>query len=154
MLCNQFLLGALRLDRPSNAVASADPEPRRIRSTLQSKFFPTVHLYLQDGVTLVYSFRQSLAENHRKAITDAIAPTAPNRVLRQPPLPVSAEEKSLPRHFRATPAHFRSGFSSAMEDYLHRIGRLTSPLSPECGTVVPVVIPHRPTPLQLHSVPH
>ena len=50
MLCNQFLLRALRLDHPSNAVASADPEPRRIRSTLQSKFLPAVQPYLQDGV--------------------------------------------------------------------------------------------------------
>ena len=134
MLCNQFLLGALRLDRPSNAVASADPEPRRIRSTLQSKFLPAVQPYLQDGVIPEDSYRQSLAENHRRAIADAIPPTAPNRLLGQPPPPVSAEENSLPRHFRTTLALLRCGLSSSMGDYPHRIGRLHSPLCPGCDT--------------------
>ena len=97
MLCNQFLLGALRLDRPSYAVASADPEPRRIRSTLQSKFLPAVQPYLKDGVIPGSSYRQSLAENHRRAIADAIAPTAPNR------LPGSLPRQSAPRR-EASPA--------------------------------------------------
>ena len=134
MLCSQFLLGALRPDHPSNAVVSADPGPRRIRSTLRSRFLPIVQPYLQDGATPEESYRESLGDIHRRAVADAIAAARPNRVLGQPPPPVSAEEKDLPRHFRTTLAQLRSGFSSAMGDYLHRIGRLPSPLCPECGT--------------------
>ena len=92
MLCSQFLLGALRSDHPSNAVVSANPGPRRIRQTLQSKFLQMVQPYLQDGVTPEDSNRQSLTEIHRGAIADVIASAVPNRVLAQPPSPVSAEE--------------------------------------------------------------
>ena len=141
MLCRQSLLGALRPGHPSNAVVSTDPGPRNIRSTLRSKFLPSIQSHLQDGVTPEDSYRQSLAEIHRGAVADAIQSAAPNRVLGHRAPPVSAEEKSLPRHIRTTLAQLRTGFSSAMGDYLHRIGRAPSPLCPECGT-------------EDHSVPH
>ena len=134
MLCSQFLLGALRQSHPSNAVVSADPGPRRIRSTLQSKFFNSVQPYLQDGATPVDSYRRSLGSIHREAVADAIASIAPNRVLGRPPPPINPEEKDLPRPVRTTLAQLRSGFSSALGDYLYRIGRQPSPLCPECDS--------------------
>ena len=85
MLCSQFLLGALRPDHPSNAVVSADPGPRRIRSTLRSRFLPIVQPYLQDGATPEESYRESLGDIHRRAVADAIAAARPNRVLGRPP---------------------------------------------------------------------
>ena len=141
MLCKQFLLGALRPDHPSNAVVSADPGPRRIRSTLRSKFLPSILPYLEDGTTPEGSYRQSLRDIHRGAVADAIASAAPNRLLGRPPPPVSAKEKTLPRHFQTTLAQLRTSFCSAMGDYLNRIGRAPSPLCPECGVAD-------------HSVPH
>ena len=143
MLCEQFLLGALRPGHPSNAVVSSDPGPRRplVRQTLRSKFLPAVEPFLQDGATPEDSYRQALAEIHRRSVAGAIAAQDPNRVLDRRPPPVAAEEKNLPRRFRTTLAQLRSGFSSAMGDYLHRIGRAPSPLCPECG-------------ISDHSVPH
>ena len=133
MLCRQFLLRALLPGHPSNAVVSAPPGPRNIRSTLQSRFLQSILPYLEDGSTPEDSYRQSLADIHRSAVADAIAAYAPNRVLGQPPPPVSAAEKSLPRHLRTTLAQLRTGFSSAMGDYLYRINRVPSPLCPGCS---------------------
>ena len=141
MLCSQFLLSTLRPGHPSHEVITADTGPREIRSTLLTKHRQTVQPYLEDGVTPEDSYRQSLADIHRRAVADAIASYDPNRVLDQPPPPVSAEEKSLPRHTRTTLAQLRTGFSSALEEYLHRIGRAPSKLCPECGAAD-------------HTVPH
>ena len=85
MLSRQFLLGALRPGHPSNAVVSTDPGPRNLRSTLRSRFLPSIQSHLQDGATPEDSYRQSLAEIHRGAVADAIAASGPNRVLGQPP---------------------------------------------------------------------
>ena len=66
MLCEQFLLGALRPGHPSNAVVTANPGPRRIRQTLRSKFLPAVEPFLQDGATPEDSYRQA----RRRSIGD------------------------------------------------------------------------------------
>ena len=133
MLCGQFLLGALRHGHPSSAVASADPGPRSIRSTLRSKFLPSVQPYLQNGATPDNSYRSALRSIHNGAVADAISSAAPNRVLDRAPPPVDGEEIHLPRHYRTSLAQLRSGFSSSLGDYLARVGRVQSPLCPECG---------------------
>ena len=133
MLCSQFLLGALRRGHPSRAVVSADPGPRGIRSTLLSRFLPTVQDHLLDGVTPDTSYRDSLRAIHSGAVADAISSAAPNRVLDRAPPPVDPSEARLPRHYRTSLAQLRSGFSSAMGDYLFKVHRRTSPVCPECS---------------------
>ena len=96
MLCSQFLLSTLCPDHPSHAVVSADTGPRDIRSTLLTKHLQTVQPYLEDGVTPEDFYTQTLADIHRRAVANAIASYKPNRVLDQPPPPVSAEEKPSP----------------------------------------------------------
>ena len=130
MLCNQFLLGALRR-------SSLQRGGLRSSRTPSPPLYPPVKIPPRSAALpprRSHPGGQSLAENHRRAIADAIAPTAPNRLLGQPPPPVSAEERSLPRHFRTTLALLRCGLSSSMGDYPHRIGRLHSPLCPGCDT--------------------
>ena len=78
---------------------------------------------------------------HEGAVADVIASIDPSWVLGQHLPPVDVREKLLPRPFRTTLAKLRSGFSSAMGDYLFGIGRLSSPLCPECGAAD-------------HTVPH
>ena len=104
-------------------------------------FLSSVQPFLQDGASPEDSYRLSLAAIHERAVTDAVASAAPNRILGQPAPPVHAEEANLPRPFRSALAQLRSGFSSAMGDYLFRIGRLPSPICPECNTAE-------------HTVPH
>ena len=133
MLCSQFLLGALRRSHPSNAVVSADPGPRSIRSTLRSRFLPSVQPFLQDGSTPDSTYRSSLNAIHSGAVADATAAAAPNRVLGRAPPPVDSEEVLLPRHYRTTLAQLRTGFSSAMGDYIAKINSTETPPCPECG---------------------
>ena len=118
-------------------MVSAYPGVRaeRIRSTLQSKYILSFQPSLVDGATPEDSYRQSLVDIHWSAVADAIASYDPNRVLGQPPPPVSAEEKSLLRHTQTTLTQLMTGFSSTMRDHLHRIGRLPSPLCLECSEV-------------------
>ena len=70
MLCEQSLLRALRPDHPSNAVVSTDPGPRNIRSTLRSKFLPSIQSHLQDGAT-----RRNPTGNHWRRSTGGLSRT-------------------------------------------------------------------------------
>ena len=103
MLCSQFLLSALRPNHPSHPTVTADSGPRNIRHTLQSRFRPS------------------------------ISALSPNRLLGVSPPAVSASERRLPRAHRTTLSQLRSGFSSAMRDYRHRIGAEPTPECPECA---------------------
>ena len=128
MLWSLFLLSALRPKHPSHPTVTAESGPRNIRHTLQSRFRPSISAHLIDGITQPDSYRESLRQVHSDAVAATIAALSPNRLL-------------LPRAHRTTLSQLRSGFSSAMRDYRHRIGSEPTPECPEC--VDPC-----------HSVPH
>ena len=138
MLCSQFLLSALRPNHRSHPTVTADSGPRNIRHTLQSRFRPSISAHLIDGITQPDSYRESLRRVHSDAVAAAIAP---KRLLGVSPSAVSASERRLPRAHRTTLFQLRSGFSSAMRDYQHRIGAEPTPECPECAD-------------PCHSVPH
>ena len=141
MLCSQFLLSALRPNHPSHLTVTADSGPRNIRHTLQSRFRPSISAHLIEGITQPDSYRESLQQVHSDAVAPAIATLSPNRLLGVSPPAVSASERRLPRAHRMTLSQLRSGFSSAMRDYRHRIGAEPTPECPECA-------------YPCHSVPH
>ena len=130
MLCSQFLLSALRPNHPSYPTVTADSGPRNIR---QSRFRPLISAHLIDGITQPDSYRESLRRVHSDAVAAAIAALSPNRLLGVSPPAVSASEWRLPRAHRTTLSQLRSGFSSAMRDYRHRIGAEPTPECPECA---------------------
>ena len=141
MLCSQFLLSALRPNHPSHPTVTADSGPRNIRHTLQSRFRPSISAHLIDGITQPDCYRESLRQVHSDAVAATIAALSPNRLLGVSPPAVSASEQRLPRAHRTTLSQLRSGFSSAMRDYRHRIGAEPTPECPECAD-------------PCHSVPH
>ena len=141
MLCSQFLLSALQPNHPSHPTFTADSGPRNIRHTLQSRFRPLISAHLIDGITQPDSYRESLQRVHSDAVAAAIAALSPNRLLGVSPPAVSASERRLPRAHRTTLSQLRSGFSSAMRDYRHRIGAESTPECLECTD-------------PCHSVPH
>ena len=96
---------------------------------------------LIDGITQPDSYRESLRRVHSDAVAAAIAALSPNRLLGVSPPAVSASERRLPRAHRTTLSQLRSGFSSTMRDYRHRIGAELTPECPECAD-------------PCHSVPH
>ena len=101
----------------------------------------SVQPYLEDGATLDDSYRQSLTDIHRSAVTNAMASTALSIVLRQLPPLFNTKERSFPRYTQATLVQLRSGFSSPMEDRFHWLGRQPSPLLPMCS-VTDYLVPH------------
>ena len=141
MLCSQFLLSALQPNHPSHPTVTAYSGPRNIRHTLQSCFRPSVSAHLINGITQPDSYRESLRRVHSDAVAAAIVALSPNRLLGVSPPAVSASERRLPRAHRTTLSQLRSGFSSAMRDYRHRIGAEPTPECPECAD-------------PCHSVPH
>ena len=141
MLCSQFLLSALRQNHPSHPTVTADSGPRNIRHTLQSRFRPSISAHIMDGITQPDSYRESLRRVHSDAVAATIAALSPNRLLGVSPPAISASEWRLPRAHRTTLSQLRSGFSSAMRDYRHRIGAEPTPECPECSD-------------PCHSVPH
>ena len=58
-----------------------------------------------------------------------------NKVLQEPAPAVNSNEKSLPRRTRTILAQLRSGYSTHLESYLHRINRTGHPsdICPQCG---------------------
>ena len=144
MLCSQFLLGALRPNHPSHPTVTADSGLRNIRHTLQSRFRPSISAHLVDGISRITqpdSYRESLRRVHSDAVAAAIAAHSLNSLLGVSPPAVSASERRLPRALRTTLSQLRSGFSSALRNYRHRIGAEPSPECPECAD-------------PCHSVPH
>ena len=122
----------LRPGHPSNKVISSHPFNPPVCS---------VQPYLEDGAALDDSFRQSLTDIHRSAVTNAMASTALSIVLRQLPPLFNTKERSFPRYTQATLVQLRSGFSSPMEDRFHWLGRQPSPLLPMCS-VTDYLVPH------------
>ncbi|KAF2359435.1 Reverse transcriptase domain [Trinorchestia longiramus] len=58
---------------------------------------------------------------------------APNRILQLPPLPISEQERSLPRFTRTLLSQLRSGHSRALNSYQARIEAAQDPTCPACG---------------------
>ena len=141
MLCSQFLLNALQPNHPSHQTVTANSDPRNIRQTLQSCFQPSISSQLVDGITPPDSYSKFLRQVHSEAVAAAIAAHSPNRVLGVKPPMVSASERRLPRAHCTILSQLRSGFSSAMRDFRHRIGAEPSSEYPECAD-------------PCHSVPH
>ena len=138
MFCSQFLLSALRPNHPSHPTVTADSGLRNIRHTLKSRFRPLIPAHLIDGITQPDFYRESLQLVPSDAVAAALFP---NRSLGVSPPAVSASERRLPRAHRTTLSQLRSGFSSAMRDYRHRIGAEPTLECPECADTC-------------HSVPH
>ena len=84
-----------------------------------------------------------MREIHSEEVSAYLNSRPPNRVLDIPPPDISPEEQSLPRPFRTTLSQLRSGFSSKLQSYRHRIGQSDSPLCPERNFACPAA----PTPI-------
>ena len=130
--CQQFLAGALRTDHPSHAVVSAYSGPRSMKYTLQSRFLPSIGHLVQDGSIPHADYPAALRDLHTRAVADSVSSMGPNRVLGVRPPLVDPSELELGRAQRTSLAQLRSGHSSRLNSFLHRVGRAPSPECPDC----------------------
>ena len=132
LLSSQFLARCLVPSHPSHTIVTAPSGPRRIKHTLQSRFLPAVAPHLTNGTLTPDTYKDTIKTLHTSAVTSAISSRRFNRVLASPDPTVSEEEKTLPRAYRTTLAQLRSGFSPALNTYLHRINKSPDDLCPSC----------------------
>ena len=111
-----------------------DRGPRDMKKTLRSKVFKVVEPYLNDqGVVSPGTYPAVIKSIHTDIVSQAVDRLEPNRVLneRAPLLnPIAAH---LPRETDCAMSRLRSGFSIALKDYQHRIGKIDDDLCPDCG---------------------
>lgn len=132
MLTKQHLLSMHQADHPNHHLLQEPQENRGYKETIR-KFLPGIQQYT-DGRPQISEIEYK-AKN-KKIHTDEVTHTTNcypvNKVLEIKPPPVNQEEISLPRPTRSTLAQLRSGYSSYLNSYLHRIGATDSDKCPNC----------------------
>ena len=96
------------------------------------KTLSTTHL--KDIAHLIKEGGNDCATLKTGLITIHSTTSAPHiKVLNAPPPDIHSEEKSLPRRTRSVLSQLRSGYSSYLSSYMHRINKIPSPECPKCG---------------------
>ena len=85
-----------------------------------------------DGTLPPGTYRDTISFLHSEAVDRVVGSFQPNQVLGTEPPPVAVEELLLPRPFRSTLSQLRSGYCSALNSYLERVGRAPNSLCPSC----------------------
>ena len=135
MLTEQYLLSMHRPHHPNHHVLSDPTPPRDKRRSILD-----LRSNLAEGISDSISepeYKMFLKQIHSQAVNSALQGYPSNRVLhRRPPDVNDREERELPRHTRCILAQLRSGHSSFLNEYLHRINKSDSDKCPKCLTDV------------------
>ena len=132
MLSKQFLLATTQPHHPNHSDLDDLPDPRHTkRNTLKTKFADNIKPLTAGGKTDPVSYKAGLRQLHTDAVRQTINNQAPNKVLNMPAPKINRTEKLLPRKTRTTLAQLRSGYSTYLNSYLHRINPASHP-SPSC----------------------
>ena len=130
MLCSQFLATCLQPNHASFPIVTADSGPRRKKQSLQMGFSDQVNDLLVDGCITDIKIARKII--HTRAVRAAIDSRRPNGVLSDSAPDVDVAELDLPRGARTTLAQLRSGYSSALNSFKHRIGLAPTDVCPCC----------------------
>ena len=157
MSCSQFLAGALVPSHPSYGIVTMDSGPRPMKSTLQSRFQPSIAHLLNQGSTPPGEVKNIRAAIHTETVEQYLESIGPNRVLNERAPEVSEDELLLSRSSRTTLSQLRSGFCRRLNDFQHRIGTSVISACPSCGTGLHTVghlfsCPSHPTTLNPRSL--
>ena len=112
------------------------PDPKhKKRETLKIRYAADILPLTADGITDPINLKEGLKTLHTTSVRETIANQNQNKVLQEPAPAVNTNEKSLPRRTRTILAQLRSGYSTHLESYLHRINRTGHPsdICPQCG---------------------
>ena len=121
MLAKQALLSSARPGHPNHKDLLARPN-RLMKPTLISTFADEIMGLTIDGaVPDEINYKAGLKTIHTQCVQDTISQQADNKVLNAPAPKICDSEKELPRKTRTTLAQLRSGYSTYLNSYLHRI---------------------------------
>ena len=158
MLSKQFLLATTKPDHPNHADLNK-PLPRKMKETLTSKYKDDITALIPDQGTDISTYRTGIQRIHTESVANTITNQTNNLVLNYPAPPVNKLELNLPRNTRVKLSQLRSGYSSHLNSYLHRINptKYPTPNCPDCNTE-PHTTTHlfncreKPTNLQPHTL--
>ena len=103
-----------------------------MKHSLSSKAGNLVDPYLVNGIIPDGAFKSTIGGIHTKVVEETIRNYSNNRVLNAPAPKINPIESGLPRPTKATLAQLRSGHSSRLNDFQHRIGKINYDFCPEC----------------------
>ena len=132
LLSSQYLVSALRESHPAHGIVNHLPRPRALKPTLKTAFLHEVDQFLVDGVTPPDLYNDAKNRIHANFALRAINTRGNNNILQAPHPPSHISERELPRKTRSAINQVRSGFSSSLNSYLVRIGRVDLPSCPQC----------------------
>ena len=146
LLTDQFLLSMHRPHHPNHHLLHATPKQRDMRNTILDNR-PKIQKYLTQNPLSDTVYKRKLKTIHKDIVKGTISNYPANKVLSShPPKVNTEEEKSLPRITRSTLAQLRSGYSSHLNCYLHRINAAETDRCPKCNI-------HEHTSLHLFDCP-
>ena len=133
MLAAQHLVATLQSSHPSHKVVTRPPGPRSKKASLQSSVIDDVRRYLVNGSVPPGELGQVRNHIHTTTVSFSEALNTPCPLLGIPPPKVHESELSLPRTYRSTLAQLRSTHCTHLNSYQYKIGKILSPLCPDCG---------------------
>ena len=132
LLSAQHLAQALQPGHPSFDTVNLPPGPRRMKDTLRTKVGHLVEPFLVNNQIPNGAYKTTIDAIHTRIVGETIRNYPNNRVLNAPAPEVNVIEQHLPRPTRAVLAQLRSGHCARLNDLQFRLGRINSPLCPDC----------------------
>lgn len=132
MLSDQYLYAMHQPDHPNHHLLHQDRQKRQMRLNIID-FKPHLQEHIKDGVRTEPNYKTGLKMIHDNAHRDNFENLPVNKVLNEIPPKVNfQEERLLTRSVRSTLSQLRSGYSSFLYSYLHRINSRPDNLCPDC----------------------
>ena len=155
LLSKQFLLGSFLPQRADHYTTAKSAGQRDILPPLLTLGTRDLDKYIQQGRTTMSLYRKGLSELHRKAAQNATK--NPLKLLGEPPPAVVKEEEVLSMETRCRPSQLRSGYSTVLQNYKHRVDTDIPDECPLCqgsphNTEHLFNCPANPTPLKITSL--
>ena len=106
-----------------------------MKETLSKKHSDALKHYTSEGITDNVIYKEGIKNLHTAAVARAIANQRDNKVLNQPAPRKDKSETTLPSKTRSILAQLRSGYSTYLNSYLHRINpaKYPSDKCPDCN---------------------
>ena len=135
MLSDQFLMSMHEEQHSNYHQLSKERPPRKIRTMITDQL-PNISEHTENSPfsnKVIKSKKKKIHTDTVKRVTDNYPP---NKVLLSRAPPIHEDETKLPRTTRSTLAQLRSGYSSHLNSYLHRIERSETDKCPNCKTEI------------------
>ncbi len=130
LLCAQYFCTSLTEDHPCRPLHHYH-RPRTKKATVFTRFKPIFDQHFSDPPATDKHAKEMMKTLHTHFVAEYRASTS-NRVLHQTPPTISASELTLDRRTRTILSQLRSGFSSILMNYRHRIDQSVIDRCPKC----------------------